>query len=89
MLPNFWWADFACVCGAKVGPPLARRVDNFSSAGARLRCPPLLQHGLKSRQHHAQERSTPIMEHGNSVGLIGMGDMGKMYARRLSSAGWK
>lgn len=29
------------------------------------------------------------MEHGNSVGLIGMGDMGKMYARRLSSAGWK
>jgi hypothetical protein len=23
------------------------------------------------------------------VGLIGMGDMGKMYARRLSSAGWR
>jgi prephenate dehydrogenase (NADP+) len=24
-----------------------------------------------------------------SVGIIGMGDMGKMYARRLSAAGWK
>lgn len=23
------------------------------------------------------------------VGLIGMGDMGKMYAQRLSAAGWK
>jgi len=24
-----------------------------------------------------------------SVGIIGMGDMGKMYARRLSDAGWR
>ena len=24
-----------------------------------------------------------------SVGIIGMGDMGRMYARRLSDAGWK
>jgi prephenate dehydrogenase (NADP+) len=23
------------------------------------------------------------------VGIIGMGDMGKMYARRLSDAGWR
>lgn len=23
------------------------------------------------------------------VGLIGMGDMGRMYAERLSEAGWK
>lgn len=23
------------------------------------------------------------------VGLIGMGDMGKMYAHRLSAAGWR
>lgn len=29
------------------------------------------------------------MEDGKSVGIIGMGDMGKMYARRLSIAGWK
>ncbi|CBX99762.1 hypothetical protein LEMA_P073510.1 [Plenodomus lingam JN3] len=28
------------------------------------------------------------MESGKSIGIIGMGDMGKMYARRLSSAGW-
>ena len=24
-----------------------------------------------------------------TVGLIGMGDMGKMYARRISAAGWR
>jgi prephenate dehydrogenase (NADP+) len=24
-----------------------------------------------------------------SVGIIGMGDMGKMYARRISEAGWR
>ncbi|KAF1933036.1 prephenate dehydrogenase [Didymella exigua CBS 183.55] len=29
------------------------------------------------------------MDDGKSVGIIGMGDMGKMYARRLSAAGWK
>jgi prephenate dehydrogenase (NADP+) len=29
------------------------------------------------------------MYDGKSVGIIGMGDMGKMYARRLSAAGWK
>ena len=23
------------------------------------------------------------------VGIIGMGDMGKMYARRISNAGWR
>jgi phosphoglycerate dehydrogenase-like enzyme len=25
----------------------------------------------------------------HEVGIIGMGDMGKMYARRLSAAGWR
>ncbi|KAH7070220.1 hypothetical protein FB567DRAFT_539505 [Paraphoma chrysanthemicola] len=29
------------------------------------------------------------MENTKSVGMIGMGDMGKMYSRRLSTAGWK
>lgn len=24
-----------------------------------------------------------------TIGLIGMGEMGKMYAKRLSDAGWK
>jgi prephenate dehydrogenase (NADP+) len=24
-----------------------------------------------------------------SIGIIGMGDMGKMYAQRLSQAGWR
>jgi prephenate dehydrogenase (NADP+) len=28
-------------------------------------------------------------DNNKSIGLIGMGDMGKMYARRLSDAGWK
>jgi len=26
---------------------------------------------------------------GKSIGIIGMGDMGKMYAWRLGAAGWK
>jgi prephenate dehydrogenase (NADP+) len=29
------------------------------------------------------------MEAKKSIGIIGMGDMGKMYAWRLSAAGWK
>ncbi|KAF2813766.1 Prephenate dehydrogenase [Mytilinidion resinicola] len=29
------------------------------------------------------------MEEEKSVGIIGMGDMGKMYARRISDAGWR
>jgi prephenate dehydrogenase (NADP+) len=29
------------------------------------------------------------MKTGKSIGMIGMGDMGKMYSRRLSTAGWK
>ena len=33
--------------------------------------------------------SQPSKMAGFTVGLIGMGDMGKMYARRLSSAGWR
>ncbi len=36
----------------------------------------------------AQKYSAPDMD-GFTVGLIGMGDMGKMYARRLSAAGWR
>jgi prephenate dehydrogenase (NADP+) len=28
-------------------------------------------------------------KNGFVVGIIGMGDMGKMYARRLSDAGWR
>lgn len=24
-----------------------------------------------------------------TIGIIGLGDMGKMYARRLSAAGWR
>lgn len=31
---------------------------------------------------------TANMEH-TIVGIIGMGDMGKMYARRISDAGWR
>jgi prephenate dehydrogenase (NADP+) len=26
---------------------------------------------------------------GKVVGIIGMGDMGKMYARRIAAAGWR
>jgi prephenate dehydrogenase (NADP+) len=35
---------------------------------------------------------TPVAEvaqQGIAVGIIGMGDMGKMYARRIAAAGWR
>lgn len=32
--------------------------------------------------------ATPSQEN-RSIGIIGMGDMGKMYAQRLSEAGWR
>lgn len=43
---------------------------------------------LAATPHAAPLRATAIM--GDAiVGIIGMGDMGKMYARRISDAGWK
>ncbi|KAK0630570.1 hypothetical protein B0T17DRAFT_528728 [Bombardia bombarda] len=37
----------------------------------------------------SSESKSPEMDPNFVVGLIGMGDMGKMYARRLSAAGWR
>jgi prephenate dehydrogenase (NADP+) len=37
----------------------------------------------------AREHSRPAGMENFIVGLIGMGDMGRMYAHRLSSAGWR
>jgi prephenate dehydrogenase (NADP+) len=37
----------------------------------------------------APKSLVPADMEGFVVGLIGMGDMGKMYARRLSAAGWR
>ena len=37
----------------------------------------------------AAQGFVPAGMEGFIVGLIGMGDMGKMYARRLSAAGWR
>jgi phosphoglycerate dehydrogenase-like enzyme len=31
----------------------------------------------------------PKMAREIAIGLIGMGDMGRMYAKKLSSAGWR
>ena len=49
--------------------------------------------GLKSHPIHLPKnmQTTQISppEYGISVGIIGMGDMGRMYARRLASTGWK
>ena len=35
--------------------------------------------------------SEPSLQVGNmiTIGFIGMGEMGKMYARRISAAGWR
>ena len=41
---------------------------------------------MSSLQDHKDER----VSHANiSVGIIGMGDMGKMYTKRISAAGWR
>lgn len=49
-----------------------------------------LHHGLNTALNIRTAVCTAIiMDDGKSVGIIGMGDMGKMYARRLSAAGWK
>ncbi|RKU48134.1 prephenate dehydrogenase (NADP(+)) [Coniochaeta pulveracea] len=37
----------------------------------------------------AASQAIPATMENFTVGLIGMGDMGKMYARRLSAAGWR
>jgi prephenate dehydrogenase (NADP+) len=36
-----------------------------------------------------QTTSIPAGMENFTVGLIGMGDMGRMYAERLSEAGWR
>ena len=48
-----------------------------------------LQYGLNSFSTGTQTRANSINMDGKSIGMVGMGDMGKLYARRLSSAGWK
>jgi phosphoglycerate dehydrogenase-like enzyme len=42
----------------------------------------------QSEHHDKLAMPGPKMED-ISVGIIGMGDMGKMYAHRLSQAGWR
>jgi prephenate dehydrogenase (NADP+) len=37
----------------------------------------------------AESTSVPKGMEGFTVGLIGMGDMGRMYAEKLSNAGWR
>jgi prephenate dehydrogenase (NADP+) len=37
----------------------------------------------------SQPKSVPEGMEKFVVGLIGMGDMGRMYAERLSAAGWR
>ena len=47
--------------------------------------------GLAAHRKQTKMASARIPEEmeGFVVGLIGMGDMGKMYALRLSAAGWR
>lgn len=37
----------------------------------------------------AEVGTIPAGMDGFTVGMIGMGDMGKMYTERLSAAGWR
>ena len=47
--------------------------------------------GLVDSLLHVGCMAAPAMSRPDkaTVGIIGMGDMGKMYTRRLSEAGWK
>lgn len=44
---------------------------------------------MATTQSPSPTRQVPKDMEGFTVGIIGMGDMGKMYARRLSAAGWR
>jgi phosphoglycerate dehydrogenase-like enzyme len=35
------------------------------------------------------DKSRSPFDENFTIGIIGLGDMGKMYARRLSDAGWR
>lgn len=37
----------------------------------------------------ASTKDVVFWQENKSVGIIGMGDMGKMYARRIAGAGWR
>lgn len=92
------WTARIFRCGrarVKVDPPLARATYFFRPAAVlrsfsfthscRPRCPEPSSFSSLLRDDPVEE----AMEDGKSIGIIGMGDMGKMYARRLSDAGWK
>jgi lactate dehydrogenase-like 2-hydroxyacid dehydrogenase len=65
---------------------LVTRVAFFSIPKAFLVSYPL--NSIMSQPTTSWKIFTPTMETA-SIGIIGMGDMGKMYARRLSAAGWR
>jgi len=45
---------------------------------------------LLGNMERAEEKSQAFDGHENfTIGIIGLGDMGKMYAVRLSDAGWR
>jgi len=45
---------------------------------------------LVGNMERPTEKSQPFDGHENfTIGIIGLGDMGKMYAMRLSDAGWR
>lgn len=46
------------------------------------------QNGTKMNGSSHASKEIANMD-GFVIGIIGMGDMGKMYARRLSAAGWR
>jgi prephenate dehydrogenase (NADP+) len=47
------------------------------------------RHTMASSAAAPPDAISPQAMEGFVVGLIGMGDMGKMYAQKLSAAGWK
>lgn len=81
---------FSCDAAASASFPSLHTFSTFATFNcifcARIRT---ASHS-RSGQHPAVDTIRQIANMGEAVvGLIGMGDMGKMYARRLSEAGWR
>lgn len=62
-----------------------------------LGCPPRYNSNSQPRnkafiqppRKMAPTKDVAVPQESKSVGIIGMGDMGKMYARRIAKAGWR
>lgn len=79
------------VSGIMFRRAVSATAELFLSWSSQVSFLPLSRHALTfNTSLQPQFRCNIVsMEVKKSIGIIGMGDMGKMYAWRLSAAGWK